>query len=234
MQTLKELQAYWQNTAECTKHIHETFCELVNNDKQFKALRDFVEKHAYGFGERSFYWLWKLIVDDVAKDKLRFLEIGVYKGQIMALIRMLSPNATIEGITPLDTSGGMADRDYMKDIKDLHDKFKLKAPTIHKGLSADEDIVKKMRKKAKYDVVYIDGGHTYDEAKHDIETYGDMVKSGGYLVVDDCACDVSHPFGYFMGIADVCRAVGATLPPKADDNWTFVASVVHIKVWQRN
>lgn len=233
MQTLKQLQSDWKNSVEFTKHIHETFCELVNNVPNLKALRDFVEKHVYGFGERSFYWLWKLIIDDIQKDKLRFLEIGVYKGQTLALIRMLAPNATIEGITPLDTSGGMAERDYMQDVKDLHNEFDLKLPTIHKGLSDDIDIVKKMTKKAKYDIVYIDGGHTYEEARHDIETYGAMVRKGGYLVVDDCACDIAHPFGYFMGIPTVCKAVSHTLPSIEDDDWLFITSVVHIKVWQR-
>lgn len=233
MQTLKDLQLGWQNTALCTKNINESFCAIVNQHEEMKALRDYVEKYIYGFGERSFYWLWKLILDAIGKDKPRFLEIGVYKGQILALIRMLSPGATIEGVTPLDSSGGMADEDYAKYIKDLHDLFKLKQPTLHIGRSDDDAIRTKVSKRAKYDMVYIDGGHSYAEARHDIETYGTVVKTGGYLVVDDCACDISHPFGYFMGIAEVCKAVSDTLPKQEDDNWLFIASVVHIKVWMR-
>ena len=234
MQTLKEFQKTWVNTEQHTRYIHESFCELVNNDPKLKAHRDFVESHGYGFGERSFHWMWKLILDSIDNDVPNLLEIGVYKGQVLSLWQILKSQAMITGITPLSTDGGMADRDYFQDIKDLHIAFNLPyMPVIVKTRSDDINTLKEVTKLKNIgiDILYIDGGHSYKEACFDIIFYSPLVRKGGYLVIDDCACDILHPFGYFMGIEDVCKAVQDTLldSPK----WEFVGSVVHNKIWRR-
>lgn len=231
MQTLKEFQKTWVNTEQHTKFIHESFCELVNNDPKLKAHRDFVESHGYGFGERSFHWMWKLILDSIDNDVPNLLEIGVYKGQVLSLWQILKSQAMITGITPLSTDGGMADRDYFQDIADLHIAFNLPyMPVILKYRSDNPEAIKFVSA-YEFDVIYIDGGHTKPEAKFDIINYSPLVKKGGYLVIDDCACDIKHPFGYFMGIDDVCKAVEETMTNNPE--WEFIGSVVHNKIWRK-
>ena len=223
----------WRDDMETHQRINETFIELVNADPELKAFRDFVEGNndtpvkIFGFGERSFLWMWKLLVDEMPPD-FKFLEIGVFRGQVLALIRILSKTASIAGITPLDSTGGHWDSDYEADIKLLHETFKLSQPDIIKGLSTDPDIIEKA--KGTYDIIYIDGGHEYEVAKSDIINYSPFVKVGGYLVIDDCANKYDLPYGYFRGIESVSRAVDQHLP---NEQFKEIFSVVHNRIFQR-
>lgn len=236
MQTLNELETTWVNSAAYAKGLHDSFCALVNANPKLKEFRDYVEQHVYGFGERSFIWMWKLITQELPPD-FRFMEIGVYKGQILALMRMLSHKATIYGITPLDVSGGMAYRNYEQDIIDLHERFNIPcAYKLFKGRSDDTDIIDQVMNVVPcLDVLYIDGGHGYDEAKQDILIYSPLVREGGYLVIDDCANNnFAHKHGMFMGVQEVSNAVDSILPPATDNiEWQHIGSVVHNRIWRR-
>lgn len=226
--TFEEAQAAWADNKEAHKLINESFAENVNADEKLKAYRDWIEEKVFGFGERSFLWMWKLLVDELQPD-FKFLEIGVFRGQILGAVRMLAPKASITGITPLDSTGDHWESDYAEDIKLLHKTFKLKQPTIIKGLSTDESVIEKASKEL-YDIIYIDGGHSYDVAKSDVYIYSSFVKVGGYLVIDDCANKYDLPEGYFKGIEDVSRAVDELLP---NEYYKEVFSVVHNRVFQR-
>ena len=73
---MKELINRWTDTAESHRAIHEDFCNKVNAQPELKALRDWVEQNIFGFGERSFLWMWKLILE--TKAQVKFLEVGVF------------------------------------------------------------------------------------------------------------------------------------------------------------
>lgn len=230
---LQQVKEFWKDDRSIHADINETFTRLVNADPELKAFRDFVEGNndtpvkIFGFGERSFLWMWKLLVDEMPPN-FKFLEIGVFRGQVLALIRILSKTASIAGITPLDSTGGHWDSDYEADIKLLHETFKLSQPDIIKGLSTDPDIIEKA--KGTYDIIYIDGGHEYEVAKSDIINYSPFVKVGGYLVIDDCANKYDLPYGYFRGIESVSRAVDQHLP---NEQFKEIFSVVHNRIFQR-
>lgn len=231
--TLQETISSWKDTPESHQRINEAFAACVNNDIELKTYRDWIEERIFGFGERSFLWMWKLLVDAMPAS-FSFLEIGVFRGQVVGLIALLADrevrNADITGITPLDNTGGHWESDYKADIKLLHDTFGLRQPNIIKGLSTDPEIIAEAAGKL-YDIVYIDGGHSYEVAASDILHYSPMVKSGGYLVVDDCANKYNLPNGYFAGIKPVSDAVDAVLP---NDNFTELFSVVHNRVFKKN
>lgn len=196
----------------------------TNDQPKLKALRDHIEANALGFGERCFYEMWRQIITTLP-PKSTLLEIGVYKGQTLALWRTLAPKATIIGITPLDTSGGFTPSDYAKDIADLHAKFKLKQPTLMVGTSTAMHPTAPL-----CDVVYIDGDHSYEGAKSDVYLYSSNVKVGGYLVIDDCANRYHLPDGYFAGIESVSKAVDELLP---NDHYCEVLSVGHNRIFKR-
>lgn len=244
MQTLKEVTETWADRPEVHKLINESFTDNVNADPKLKEYRDWIESKIFGFGERSFLWMWKLIVDELTKKhklsfdvpqtindngNFSFLEIGVFRGQILGLIRMLAPKASIIGITPLTSEGGHWESDYAADIKLLHDTFKLKQPEIIKGLSTDPDIIA-LAGLQSYDVVYVDGGHTKEVAHSDVYIYSSFVKVGGFLVIDDCAHKYNLPEGYFKGIEPVSKAVDELLP---NEYYKELFSVVHNRVFQR-
>jgi hypothetical protein len=224
---LSDVAAVWADNPETHKLINEGFTDMVNADPKLKAYRDWIEEKIFGFGERSFLWMWKLMIDEIPNPE--FLEIGVFRGQVLGLIRMLSLKASITGITPLDNTGGHWDSDYAADIKLLHTTFKLKQPTIIKGLSTDPEVMDKASQK-EYDIIYIDGGHSFEVAHHDIYRYSSFVKVGGYLVVDDAGCKFNMPDGYFKGIEEVSRAVDELLP---NEYYTEVFNVMHNRVFKR-
>jgi hypothetical protein len=206
--------------------LHNYYCQKTNEVPELKALRDFVEQKAFGFGERSFYWMWKLIVDELP-DHFSLLEIGVFRGQTLALVQMLAQLAgktcSVYGVTPLDTTDGHWESDYKSDIHFLHNYFALNQPTIIEGLSTEPEIIEAVKVLKSFDVVYIDGGHTYDVAKSDIIEYAPLAKQ--YLVIDDCCNDLDIPFGMFPGIQSVTDAVRDTIETPYSYN------VVHNKVW---
>ncbi len=231
MNNLSELS--WQNTAEYHKSIHEGFIAKVNGIPELKSHRDFVETNIFGFGERSFQWLWWLLIKEMPAS-FTFMEIGVFKGQILSIVRMIADmqekKVVRYGVTPLSNIGGVWESDYEADIKFIHDQFKIKKDyKIIKGDSTDPETIK-AAEGIELDILYIDGGHTYEIAHSDIVNYSPLVKVGGYLVIDDCCNDLSMPFGYFQGIESVTRAVNDLLP---NPYFEFVFSVVHIKVFRR-
>lgn len=238
MQTLTDLQAAWKPTQAAAIRIATELTALTDADPKLKALRDFVERTAYGMGERAFYHMWKLIIQELPA-KPRMMEIGVHRGQTLALWRTLSPNAKIIGLSPFDGVEVGPKRDYRDDVKTLFDFFELKHPDFIVGYSDHPDTIKEAHSKAKgLDVLYIDGGHSYETTKNDIEQYADLVKPGGYLVIDDCASSFPYPFGYFTGIPSVCRAVDSLLPPHGNSllcgMFEHVAAVVHNRIWRKN
>lgn len=80
------------------------------------------------------------------------------------------------------------DEDYWQCVARIYSQFNLDLSAIHflRGYSQDEAI-KANADKLSFDVVYVDGGHRYEEVVADIDFYGDRVKHGGYLVLDDAS-----------------------------------------------
>ncbi len=234
--SLKELQEVWKNSEEYNVKVNKQFESNLLQFPHLNGLRVFVEQNVYGFGERSFYYMWKLIIQEMPV-KFSFLEIGVFRGQTLVLVSMLSEmldrQADITGLTPLDSTGGHWVSDYQQDIETLHGIFHQKQPTIIKGLSTDKKAICQAGQK-QYDIVYIDGGHTFDVVQSDLEVFPSMVKKGGILVIDDCCNSFQMPFGYFTGIADVSRAVDKVLPPVTDSQeFEFLFNVVHNRVYRK-
>ena len=214
------------------------FIAQVNATPILNDHRSYVEKHVYGFGERSFHWMWKLLVDELPRE-FRFLEIGVWKGQILSLMRLLASHAEIYGITRLDDHSGpkeifpkFPNRDYRQDIQDLHDHFGLIMPNLIVGDSTDPKIVAKATETGPFDVIYIDGGHEYEVVCQDLRNYPPLVKDGGFLVVDDSSNFLKMYPGSFPGIVQVSRAVRDILDP--DPQWMHLLAVMHNRIWQHN
>lgn len=236
MQSLKEFAARWEPTEACCREIHETFVALTDADPDLKALRDWVEQNAWGMGERSFYHMWKLILNEADRgwDRLQLLEIGVHRGQILALWAMLKPNSWISGVSPFNGAEMGDTRDYEPDVLHLFDRFNLDEPALYRGFSEDPAIIEEITKGAPYDVVYIDGGHSYETTRSDILNYSPLVRPGGFLVIDDCACRFPHVWMYFAGITSVCNAVDKLLPPGTENpEWEHLGAVKHNRIWRR-
>jgi hypothetical protein len=234
MNSIREVQEIWVDKEETHKLIAETLAHKTNEIPELKIHRDFVETNSFGFGERPFVFLHKMLVDEMPKE-FTFMEIGIYKGAILSLYRMLADmagkRALRYGVSPMSTAGNFPDSDFEKDVVTIHDEFKLeKDYTIIKGLSTDPETIIKVLD-INVDILYIDGGHDYATVTSDLENYLQLIKSGGYLVIDDACNEMDLPEGYFGGIQSVTDAVLDFPLPNA--RFEFLFSVGHNKVFKK-
>jgi hypothetical protein len=210
------------------------YTDKVNADKELKAYRDFIEQNAFGFGERCFLWMWNEIVKKMP-DEFTFMEIGVFRGQILAIVSLLAERHGKKvrriGITPLDTSDGHWESDYEADIIRLHDVFNIKDDYELIRLDSTNPNAIYLASQNPPDVLYIDGGHTYEVVKSDLTHYLPILKVGGTLVIDDCNNAIPMPWGYFQGIQSVSIAVDEVLPREGStEYWKHELNLVHNRV----
>jgi hypothetical protein len=243
--TLQEATSYWADEPEKHVTIFKDFFRLVESDPELKSHRDFVEQNEFGYGDRPFHWMWNLIVKDLPEN-FKFLEIGVYQGQVISLVSFLSKrygkNGSVFGLTPLsnvdDAFSKHHNVNYEERIATLYQTFGLDASdlTIIEGLSNDAEPIRKSLKEGPYDCVYIDGGHDYDTVTSDISIFGPQVKSGGLLVMDDSANFLQIPDGLirmnWRGLESVSKAVRDHL--ETNSEFTEILSVGHNRVWRRS
>ncbi len=150
----------------------------------------------------------------------KLLEIGVYKGQVLSLWALLLKRLKIDGqlvaISPLsgnEPKSGLVYRfrkmfdpgfrrkiregniyvkqDYQKIVEDLFTYWQLSFDEVKllRGFSNDPQIIEEVQDWS-FDVIYIDGDHSYDGCLADIAHYAPLVKKGGFLCMDDA--------GYFL------------------------------------
>ncbi len=222
---LTKLKQDFKNEDAYHKHVNRDLVALVNADPLLEAHRNYIDQFQFGFGERSFQFVWKLICEQLP-DSPSLLEIGCYKGQILSLWKLLRPDANVFGVTPLDDTGlGWQHEEgfYANAIKKIHDDFELEQPILIVGKSNEVSV------EGKFDCVYIDGSHQYADVLYDLETFAPKVKSGGWLVIDDCAIDMDIQSELFPGIKEVQDAYDAW--DKSDFEFWF--TVVHLRVMRR-
>lgn len=239
MMNLKECAEKWSDDPESHLIMHEGFKQLTDLHPYLKAHRDWVEKNIFGFGDRSFHYMWKLIIDDMPKAFV-FMEIGVFRGQVLSLVQQIASYSqryvTRYGVTPLTSAGGHWESDYREDIIKMHNQFHLPLDYIlFEGLSTDSEIIKQVQETVNpLDILYIDGGHSLDVVRSDLKNYLPLVKKGGILVVDDAANLFNMPHGIFPGIAEVSQAISESLPPFTDNpDFEFMFNVGHNLVYKK-
>ena len=238
MENINEvIEFYKQDIPDKHKTIYECFTESLNNNPTL--LNQY--NSTPGFGEIAFSWNWYLLVKDMPEN-FKFLEIGVYKGRILALIKLLSnieffhKNVEIYGVTPLniatDKYSTYEECDYLKCIKQSYSKFNLNfdTTTIIKGFSQEESIIKKT-KELNYDIIFIDGCHDYEVVCLDIKNYREMVNINGYLVLDDASSLLENSYGIFLGHYEVGKAIQDVL--EKDPRFIHLYAVGHNRVWKR-
>jgi predicted O-methyltransferase YrrM len=96
-----------------------------------------------------------------------------------------------------------------------------------RGYSTDPDVLQTTVDR-KYEIVYVDGDHTFEGASHDFAAYGPKVVKGGWLIADDAGCDLPGTT-FWKGHEAVSRAV-QTVPSLGFRN---VLNVGHNRVYER-
>lgn len=235
--------AEWKNTPQDNKTIYNYFESQVNIYDFLKTHCEVITKGNLGYGETPFRYLWLLVLAQL-ENTGKFLEIGVYKGSILALSQMIAQELDIEldtyGLTPLDTTGDKysvyTNDDYEYGVSYVYHSLGLSldhTKIIH-GLSTDDSIKQLAKENGPYDIVYIDGGHDYSTVINDINLCTDILKPYGFMVMDDASSllnfDPSHPG--FDGHKEVGLAIRDRLD--GDDMYTHLFACGHNRVWVKN
>lgn len=237
------------------------YCQhAVDGVPPLKQHRDWVEKNAWGFGDRAFHYMWYLLLRDevLLRPRPKLLEVGVYKGQVISLWSLISgilnvPSPQITAVSPFGSDyrrGGrilarLFSRKYREDmivgnvfpsgdyfacVQKIFDQFRLDINAVRfiHGYSQDRPVIERLYDGGCFDVIYIDGGHRYDQVVADLAIYPRMVALGGYLVLDDAS--VFQPGSMFWkGIENVSRAVEEWGAP----GFKNVLNVGHNRIFQR-
>lgn len=223
--------------------IYLTCVSEYNNDSELKPLREYVKTNSYGFCDDAHYVMWRELIK-LLPDNFSFLEIGVYKGQILCLVSLLNKRynklGQIYGVTPLSNQGdkySVYDQlNYSKLITDLFKNFSLEFDInkqIINGLSTDILVKEKINDIKYFDVVYIDGGHDYDTVISDLIFVKSILNLNGYIVTDDSSCykDLNGLNGIFTGHIEVCDAIRDNLEP--DSDFIEIACVGHNRIFKK-
>lgn len=144
-----------------------------------------------GFGEDAFHVLWAQLVTELKPAS--FLEIGVFRGQVVTLVALLSRLAgqlcEVVGISPFTPAGDSVSRyatdvDYLADTLQNFDHFGLAKPRLLRAYSTDPQAVALIESRP-WDLIYIDGSHDYEVVVRDWEVCSRSVRPGGVIVLDD-------------------------------------------------
>ena len=96
-----------------------------------------------------------------------------------------------------------------------------------RGYSQDQQIYQQLENRL-FDVIYIDGGHRYEQVAADLTNYSRLVAAGGYLVLDDASRNQPGS-KFWKGHESVSRAANDWGAP----GFTNVLNVGHNRVYKR-
>jgi cephalosporin hydroxylase len=127
-----------------------------------------------------YHILWD-IRNSIEKETVNYVEIGTHCGGSASLM-MKSPKITnVFGIDDATSSDSSI-------VYNNIEKYKLKHNTFQYliGDSRDKKIIELVSKiENGIDILFIDGGHSYQNVIDDFLNYKDFINSGGYVIFDD-------------------------------------------------
>lgn len=237
---IKTYEQMWTDTLDVNEQILNLFTQKVNNDFTLTAHRNYIEQNNYGFGDRAFHYIWKILIEEMPKV-FNYLEIGVYMGQVLTLVQVLSREAGKKCmsviVSPFSSAGdcysSYPSLDYLQAVKNLYTLWCLdfsRVEVIHGLSTADSSKVRVLAHT--YDLIYIDGSHAYADVVSDIALAKKCLKSKGYLVMDDASYFLNMPDNCFKGHPESSQAVRDCL--ESDKNYKHVFACGHNRLWRKN
>ncbi len=209
-----------------------------NLPTSLKSHKNYFNKQARGFGEKAFHTMWYLLYKKYHFKN--FLEIGIYRGQTISLIGLLSKlngdEIFVQGISPFDNTGDTVSSyihiNYEEDVRKNFEKFSLQSPVLTKAYSTDQEAVDVIQS-CLWDCIYIDGSHEYEIAKKDWQVCSGQVKVGGIIVMDDSALFTKYnpPFFAFKGHPGPSRVADEVA--ERSKKFREVLRVGHNRVFER-
>lgn len=167
----------------------------------------------------------------------RILEIGVFRGEFLNFMAKQCNHQSIDAVDLFDgvtCSGDVNGNDVVyydvgKSYFELLDKY-VHRPNI-RIIKANSVEFLKSRSDNSYDIIYIDGDHSYEGVKKDIVEAFRKVKNGGYIMGHDYEMNMkkaktAYNFGVKQAVDEFCAEYGQTIAAKAMDG--CVSYCIHI------
>lgn len=220
-------------------NVYNYFDHYYNHrlPKIIKDHRKYIINSSKGYGESAFHAMWWKII--LEYKPLNVLEIGVYRGQVISLwsviSKLLNHKINISGISPFSSFGDSVSEylnnlDYYEDVRNTFKELNLEQPELVKGFSRDKKSVEYIKSKS-WDMIYIDGGHDYEDVLFDYKLCLESLNKGGLIIIDDSALYTdyepnSYSFAGHPGPSLVAREY-------ADKEMKFIGAVGHNGVYQK-
>jgi hypothetical protein len=158
----------------------------------------------------------------------KILEICVFKGDFLNFI---ITNCNVGSIDAVDlfegvTCSGDADGnnvinyDVGRSYNELCERYKdTSSIRLHKMRS---DIFLSLQEDNTYDIIYIDGDHSYEGVKSDLLSAYNKIKNGGYIMGHDYEMNmikarISYDFGVKKAVDEFCITYNQTIIAKGND-----------------
>jgi len=158
----------------------------------------------------------------------RVLEIGIFKGEFLDYIVNNCNISSIDGVDLFhgETCSGDADGNNLvyynldKSYEELSDKYK-NSSTV-KLIQSDSSSYLKTVDDEYYDIIYIDGDHSYEGVKKDLNASFQKIKNGGYIAGHDYEMNMNkaktaYGFGVKDAVDEFCRLYNQNITEKAID-----------------
>ena len=158
-----------------------------------RAHRRYFAAAGRGYGEDAFHAMWYLLLQESRPASA--LEIGVFRGQIITLWKLLSRHfnfaCSIGCVSPFTAAGDTVSQylkgvDYYEDTLISHRHFSLSLPDFCRNFSTEPE-ARRFIQSRQWALIYIDGNHDYPVARQDWETCSQTLPPGGIMVLDDAA-----------------------------------------------
>jgi predicted O-methyltransferase YrrM len=167
------------------------------------------------------------------QKQVEYLEIGIYAGGTIRFLKDNSTHANFTGVDLFEDFKPSEDNTHM--WKNYTREQVLKAlgkdrVSLIKGFSVD--CLQKLQKENKnYDLIFIDGNHTYKATKEDFEFSLPMLKKGGYIAFHNCSPGMTQEDKYYLKLDGGPWMLAHELGSNA--NFTLVSTNDRVKIFQK-
>jgi len=157
------------------------FFEFQSNlDREIKY---FIEKYQFSYDDwfSSNFNIWKKYLNSLSE--IKYLEIGSFEGRSATFVGELK---NVKEITCVDTFEG-SDEHKNIDFQEVYQNCSknLKKLKISTNLIKDKSTNFFFKNKNKFNLIYIDGSHFYDDVKKDFINSINCLEKNGILICDD-------------------------------------------------
>lgn len=130
-------------------------------------------------------WVSVFKKENIIQKKLNILEIGSYEGASAVFFLNYFNYANLTCIETFNGSDEHQSIDFSKVKKNFHHNINNFVDRINLFESRSENFFNEENNKTKYDIIYIDGSHYFDDVCKDAENSFLSLKDNGIIIFDD-------------------------------------------------